>query len=214
MARSSSRPRAPRRCSAIRQSPFIRTTSVTGTFTASIVRHPFVDRLIPVILDRGAGRSGVRDRRRESHARARPERLRNRESGTDSKRSTSSSFDGTLNENAGPFQGLERFEARQGRGDRALETAASLAASKKHVMTLPRSQRSGTDGRAHDLDAVVREDGATRRACDQGGRRRHDSDSTRPSGPRPTSTGCATSRTGASLASALVGPPDPCLVLR
>jgi len=106
------------------------------------VRHPFVDRLIPVILD--------------------PE-LVDPEFGTGVVKVTpahdSNDFatgkrhgleeinilhhDGTLNENAGPFQGLERFEARK-----AVEIELGnrgLARGKKtHMMTLPRSQRSGT----------------------------------------------------------------------
>ncbi len=106
------------------------------------VRHPFVDRLIPVILD--------------------PE-LVDPEFGTGVVKVTPAhdpndfatgkrhgleeinilNFDGTLNENAGPFQGLDRFEARHAveieLGNRGLARG-----KKKHLMTLPRSQRSGT----------------------------------------------------------------------
>ena len=106
------------------------------------VRHPFVDRLIPVILD--------------------PE-LVDPEFGTGVVKVTPAhdpndfatgkrhgleeinilNHDGTLNENAGPFQGLERFEAR-GAVEIELGNRGLARGKKKHMMTLPRSQRSGT----------------------------------------------------------------------
>ncbi len=106
------------------------------------VRHPFVDRLIPVILD---------------------EELVDRELGTGVVKVTPAhdandfatgkrhgleeinilSRDGTLNENAGPFQGLDRFAARRAVKEE-LEKLGLARGSKKHQMTLPRSHRSGT----------------------------------------------------------------------
>jgi valyl-tRNA synthetase len=52
-------------------------------------------------------------------------------------------LDGTLNEAGGPFQGMERFAARKA-VKKALEERGLARGTKKHIMTLPRSQRSGT----------------------------------------------------------------------
>jgi valyl-tRNA synthetase len=52
-------------------------------------------------------------------------------------------LDGTMNENAGEFRGLDRFAARQAVKAR-LEELGLARGSKPHTMTLPRSQRSGT----------------------------------------------------------------------
>jgi valyl-tRNA synthetase len=106
------------------------------------VRHPFVDRLIPVILD---------------------EELVDPELGTGVVKVTPAhdandfatgkrhgleeinilNRDGSLNENAGPFQGLDRFAARKAVKEE-LEKLGLARGSKKHQMTLPRSHRSGT----------------------------------------------------------------------
>jgi valyl-tRNA synthetase len=51
-------------------------------------------------------------------------------------------LDGTLNENAGPFQGKDRKEARKA-VKRALEERGLARGSKPHTLTLPRCQRSG-----------------------------------------------------------------------
>lgn len=51
-------------------------------------------------------------------------------------------LDGTLNQNAGEFAGLDRFEARKAVKARLAELGLERG-SKPHVMTLPRSQRSG-----------------------------------------------------------------------
>jgi valyl-tRNA synthetase len=106
------------------------------------VRHPFVDRLIPVILD---------------------DELVDPEFGTGVVKVTPAhdpndfatgkrhgleeinifNLDGTLNENAGSFQGLDRFEARAA-VEIELANLGLARGRKKHMMTLPRSQRSGT----------------------------------------------------------------------
>ncbi len=52
-------------------------------------------------------------------------------------------LNGTVNEQGGTFAGLDRFEARK-RVKEALEERGLARGSKKHTMTLPRSQRSGT----------------------------------------------------------------------
>jgi valyl-tRNA synthetase len=51
--------------------------------------------------------------------------------------------DGTLNENGGPFQGLDRFAARKAVKAK-LEELGLVRGWKKHIMSLPRSQRSGS----------------------------------------------------------------------
>src|SRR5439155_23317735 len=51
--------------------------------------------------------------------------------------------DGTLNENAGPFRGLDRKEARK-KVKRELEQKGLARGAKPHLLTLPRCQRSGT----------------------------------------------------------------------
>jgi valyl-tRNA synthetase len=106
------------------------------------VRHPFVDRLIPVILDAelvdpefGTGVVKV------TPAHDPNDFATGKRHGLEE--INIFNLDGTMNENAGPFQGLERFQARQAveieLGNRGLARGA-----KKHMMTLPRSQRSGT----------------------------------------------------------------------
>jgi valyl-tRNA synthetase len=52
-------------------------------------------------------------------------------------------LDGTMNENAGPFRGLDRKEARK-RVKRELEEKGLARGAKPHLLTLPRCQRSGT----------------------------------------------------------------------
>ena len=106
------------------------------------VRHPFVDRLIPVILDAelvdpefGTGVVKV------TPAHDPNDFATGKRHGLEE--INIFNLDGTMNENAGPFQGLERFQARQAveieLGNRGLARG-----TKKHMMTLPRSQRSGT----------------------------------------------------------------------
>jgi valyl-tRNA synthetase len=51
--------------------------------------------------------------------------------------------DGKLNENGGPFAGLDRFVARK-QVKAKLEELGLARGSKAHLLTLPRSQRSGT----------------------------------------------------------------------
>ncbi len=106
------------------------------------VRHPFVDRLIPVILDAelvdpefGTGVVKV------TPAHDPNDFATGKRHGLEE--INIFNLDGTMNENSGSFQGLDRFEARKGveieLGNRGLARG-----SKKHMMTLPRSQRSGT----------------------------------------------------------------------
>ena len=106
------------------------------------VRHPFVGRLIPVILDAelvdpefGTGVVKV------TPAHDPNDFATGKRHGLEE--INIFNLDGTMNESSGQFQGLDRFEARKAveieLGNRGLARG-----SKKHMMTLPRSQRSGT----------------------------------------------------------------------
>ena len=106
------------------------------------VRHPFVDRMIPVILDAelvdpefGTGVVKV------TPAHDPNDFATGKRHGLEE--INIFELDGTLNENGGPFQGLERFEARKA-VEIELANLGLARGSKKHMMTLPRSHRSGT----------------------------------------------------------------------
>jgi valyl-tRNA synthetase len=106
------------------------------------VRHPFVDRMIPVILDGelvdpefGTGVVKV------TPAHDPNDFATGKRHGLEE--INIFNLDGTLNENGGSFQGLERFEARKA-VEIELANRGLARGSKKHTMTLPRSQRSGT----------------------------------------------------------------------
>jgi valyl-tRNA synthetase len=106
------------------------------------VRHPFVDRMIPVVLDAelvdpefGTGVVKV------TPAHDPNDFATGKRHGLEE--INIFNLDGTLNENGGLFQGLERFEARKA-VEIELANLGLARGSKKHMMTLPRSQRSGT----------------------------------------------------------------------
>jgi len=106
------------------------------------VRHPFVDRLIPVILDAelvdpefGTGVVKV------TPAHDPNDFATGKRHGLEEINILN--LDGTLNENAGSFQGLDRFEGRKA-VEIELANIGLARGSKKHMMTLPRSHRSGT----------------------------------------------------------------------
>ena len=106
------------------------------------VRHPFVDRMIPVILDAelvdpefGTGVVKV------TPAHDPNDFATGKRHGLEE--INIFNLDGTLNENGGTFQGLERFEARKA-VENELANLGLARGSKKHMMTLPRSHRSGT----------------------------------------------------------------------
>jgi valyl-tRNA synthetase len=105
------------------------------------VRHPFVDRMIPVILDAelvdpefGTGVVKV------TPAHDPNDFATGKRHGLEE--INIFELDGTLNENGGQFQGLERFAARKA-VENELSNVGLARGSKKHMMTLPRSQRSG-----------------------------------------------------------------------
>ncbi|MCB9667353.1 MAG: valine--tRNA ligase [Myxococcales bacterium] len=107
-----------------------------------LVRHPFVDRVIPIITDEvlvdpafGTGVVKVTPghdpndfRAGQRHGLPIINLLNN---------------DGTLNDNAGPFAELDRFAARKA-VKAALEAKGLMRGVHPHTMTLPRSQRSGS----------------------------------------------------------------------
>ena len=106
------------------------------------VRHPFVDRMIPVILDAelvdpefGTGVVKV------TPAHDPNDFATGKRHGLEE--INIFELNGTLNENGGPFQGLERFAARKA-VENEISNLGLARGSKKHMMTLPRSQRSGS----------------------------------------------------------------------
>jgi len=106
------------------------------------VKHPFVDRLIPVItdaelVDMSFGTGAVK--LTPAHD------FNDFASGKRHKLEEINIFtlDGKMNQNGGEFQGQDRFVARKAVKKRLAELGLERG-SKKHIMTLPRSQRSGT----------------------------------------------------------------------
>lgn len=111
-------------------------------FHGKTVKHPFVEREIPIILDAelvdpkfGTGVVKVTPAH-DPNDYLTGKRHRLEEINILNK-------DGTLNERCGEFAGLDRFDARK-RVKERLEELGLARGSKKHKMTLPRSQRSGT----------------------------------------------------------------------
>ncbi len=107
-----------------------------------MLAHPFVDRQIPIITDRilvdpkfGTGAVKVTPAHDfNDFATGKRHRL-----------AEITIFDdgGAMNENAGPFRGLDRKEARR-RVKRELEERGLARGSKPHLLTLPKCTRSGT----------------------------------------------------------------------
>jgi len=107
-----------------------------------LVKHPFVDRKIPIITDAelvdmelGTGAVKVTPAH-DPNDFATGQRH-------DLELINILNLDGTLNDEGGPFAGMDRFEARKAVKAK-LEEVGLARGSKKHTMTLPRSQRSGT----------------------------------------------------------------------
>jgi valyl-tRNA synthetase len=107
-----------------------------------MLEHPFVDRRIPIITDAilvdpkfGTGAVKVTPAH-DPNDFATGKRHKLAEV-------TIFALDGTMNENAGPFRGLDRKEARK-RVKRELEEKGLARGAKPHLLTLPRCQRSGT----------------------------------------------------------------------
>ncbi len=102
-------------------------------------RHPFVDRLIPVVTDAelvdpefGTGVVKV------TPAHDPNDFATGKRHGLEE--ISILNLDGTLNEHAGPFAGMERFEARKA-VMAALEAKGLVRGRRPHQMTLPRCQR-------------------------------------------------------------------------
>ena len=107
---SSSPPPAPRRCWATPPSPCTPTTSATRTWSAREIELPLTGRRDPV-RRRRARRPGVRHRRGEGHARRTTRTTSRSAGGTTCPRSTIMDERGVITAH-GPFEGLDRFEAR------------------------------------------------------------------------------------------------------
>jgi len=106
------------------------------------LRHPFVDRLVPIITDAelvdpefGTGAVKVTPAH-DPNDFATGKRHELEEINI-------LNLDGTLNAEGGPFAGMDRFDARKAVKEKLAELGFARG-SKKHIMTLPRSQRSGT----------------------------------------------------------------------
>jgi valyl-tRNA synthetase len=107
-----------------------------------MLEHPFVDRQIPIITDAilvdpkfGTGAVKVTPAHDPNDfATGKRHKL---------PEVTIFALDGTMNENAGPFRGLDRKEARK-RVKRELDEKGLARGAKPHLLTLPRCQRSGT----------------------------------------------------------------------
>ncbi|MEZ4288620.1 MAG: valine--tRNA ligase [Polyangiales bacterium] len=115
-----------------------RYTHLHGKF----LKHPFIDRLIPVITDAelvdpkfGTGVVKV------TPAHDPNDFLTGKRHGLEE--INIFHLDGTLNEQTAQFAGLERFKARKA-VIAALDERGLMRGTKPHTMTLPRSQRSGT----------------------------------------------------------------------
>ncbi len=106
------------------------------------LQHPFLDRTIPIITDAilvdpkfGTGAVKVTP----AHD------FNDHETGKRHKLEMISIMnkDGSLNENAGPFQGMERFAARRA-VKKELEALGLTRGNEQHKLVLPRSQRNGS----------------------------------------------------------------------
>ena len=106
------------------------------------VKHPFVDRLIPIIADAilvdpkfGTGAVKITPAHDfNDHATGKRHGL---------EQITILNLDGTMNENAGQFKGLDRFVARKA-VKKALDEKGLARGTKPHELMLPRSERSGS----------------------------------------------------------------------
>ncbi|MCS6901829.1 MAG: valine--tRNA ligase [Myxococcales bacterium] len=106
------------------------------------LKHPFVDRLVPIIadpilVDRKFGTGAVK---------VTPAHDFN-DFATGKRHGLAEisilTLDGKINEEGGPFAGLDRFEARRAVKKKLAELGLARG-SKPHTLTLPRSQRNGS----------------------------------------------------------------------
>src|SRR5262245_37846309 len=106
------------------------------------VKHPFVDRTIPIITDAilvdpkfGTGAVKVTPAHDfNDHATGKRHNL---------EAISIFNADGTMNAEAGPFAGMDRFAARKA-VKKALDEKGLARGTKPHQLVLPRSERSGT----------------------------------------------------------------------
>ena len=106
------------------------------------LHHPFVDRLVPIITDAelvdpefGTGAVKV------TPAHDPNDFATGKRHGLEEINILN--LDGTLNAEGGPFAGMDRFDARKAVKEKLAELGFARG-TRKHTMTLPRSQRSGT----------------------------------------------------------------------
>ncbi len=117
-------------------------------------------------------------------------------------------LDATLNDNApAAYRGLDRFVARK-KIVADLQAQGLLEETRKHRLTVPRCERTGqivepmlTDQWFVAVSKPGRDGEIDRRQGDPRGRDRRGASSTPSNGSTPTTSGCTTSRTGASRAS-------------
>jgi valyl-tRNA synthetase len=107
-----------------------------------LVQHPFVDRKVPIItdaqlVDMSFGTGAVK----VTPAHDFNDFATGKRHGLEE--INIFTLDGKVNANGGEFQGLDRFVARKAVKKKLAELGLERG-SKKHVMTLPKSQRSGT----------------------------------------------------------------------
>ena len=176
-----------------------------------LLRHPFVNREFPVIADADPGRPEVRHRRGEGDAGPRLQRLRDRPAPQPAD-DLDPGRDGAVNAEGGTVRGAGPLRRAQG-GEGQAEGAGARArreAARARRRSLPALRDRG---RADDLDAVVREDGAAGQAGDRGGGAGEDQ--VRPRELDEDLLPLDAQHPGlVHLAPALVGPPHPGLVLR
>jgi hypothetical protein len=188
-------PRGRKQCWAILRSRFIRRTSARGALRGKTCAAS-VDGSGDSHCARYDGRSRVRQRRGENHARARSQRFRGGQAATTWRAFKVIGGDAKMTAEAGRFAGLDRFEARK----QVVEELEKLGLLEKNrAVQTERRQVSPlqNDRRAAGFEAMVDADEAAGRARDQsGGERRHQVRS-RELVERRISSGCTTFATGA-----------------
>ena len=165
------------------------------------VALPLTDRTIPVIADDYVD-PRVRHRLREDHAGARLQRLPGRRSATSSPPISIFTLDAKVNENAPAALPRASTASRRARRVLADLERTGLLVGDEAAQADGAALRPHRRGRRADAHRpVVREDGSAGEARPRGGRAAARSSSCPRTGPRPTTSGSRTSRTGASRAS-------------
>ena len=150
-----------RRSSATRPSPSIPTTSATRRSSGAGSASRSSSATCPIIADAGR-RSGVRDRGRQDHAGPRPRRPRDRPAPRPRRRRRSSPTTRPIAGTGTPYDGLDRYEAREPdrRRPRGARRPRRARAARDGHRPLPAQRRRR---RAAPQDPVVRADRAAGR---------------------------------------------------